>query len=311
MIVIDENSSFNSNYETFIALGNFDGLHLGHMSLVHKAINLAKEHEVKSMVYTFRNHPLTVINKDISPKLLMDNETKVEILKQSGVDLISMVQFDRKLMEMCPESFMHYLKTTYNMRGVVVGFNYRFGYKNSGDVDFLKILGKKYNYQVYVMDALKYEDEVISSSSIRRYLQQGEVAHANKLLSRPFGIRGLVISGRKIGRTLGFPTANMQIDDNLIYPKIGVYYTNVNIDNQIFRGITNIGYNPTVNGTSLSLETCILDFDSDIYGKTITVYFIDRIRDELKFNSKEELIKQMEKDKAYALDKKIELNIKK
>lgn len=311
MIVIDENSSFNSNYETFIALGNFDGLHLGHMSLVHKAINLAKEHEVKSMVYTFRNHPLTVINKDISPKLLMDNETKVEILKQSGVDLISMVQFDRKLMEMCPESFMHYLKTTYNMRGVVVGFNYRFGYKNSGDVDFLKVLGRKYNYQVYVMDALKYEDEVISSSSIRRYLQQGEVAHANKLLSRPFGIRGLVISGRKIGRTLGFPTANMQIDDNLIYPKIGVYYTNVNIDNQIFRGITNIGYNPTVNGTSLSLETCILDFDSDIYGKTITVYFIDRIRDELKFNSKKELIKQMEKDKAYALDKKIELNIKK
>lgn len=311
MIVIDENSSFNSNYETFIALGNFDGLHLGHMSLVHKAINLAKEHEVKSMVYTFRNHPLTVINKDISPKLLMDNETKVEILKQSGVDLISMVQFDRKLMEMSPERFMHYLKTTYNMRGVVVGFNYRFGYKNSGDVDLLKVLGRKYNYQVYVMDALKYEDEVISSSSIRRYLQQGEVAHANKLLSRPFGIRGLVIPGRKIGRTLGFPTANMQIDDNLIYPKTGVYYTNVNIHNQIFRGITNIGYNPTVNGTSLSFETCILDFDSDIYGKTITVYFIDRIRDELKFSSKEELIKQMEKDKAYALDKKIELNIKK
>jgi riboflavin kinase / FMN adenylyltransferase len=311
MIVIDENYSFNSDYETYIALGSFDGLHLGHMSLINKAISLAKENDIKSMVYTFKNHPLTVINKDISPRLLMDNETKVQILKKFGVDLICMVQFNRELMEMSAEDFIKHLKVSYNMRGVVVGFNYRFGYMNSGDVEQLKALGKKYNYEVYVMDALKYQDEIVSSSIIRRYIQHGEVNRANQLLTTPFSISGLVISGRKIGRQLGFPTANVKISDNLIYPKVGVYYTQVDIDGEIFKGITNIGYNPTVDGSSLSFETNILNFDFDIYDRVITVYFIERIRDEIKFSSKDDLVRQMERDKEYVINKKIELNNKK
>lgn len=310
MIVIDEHYSFNFDNKTYIALGSFDGLHLGHMSLIDKAINLAQKNETKSMVYTFKNHPLTVINKDISPKLLMDNETKVQILKESGIDIICMVQFDRELMELSPEAFICYLKSTYNMKGVIVGFNYRFGYKNSGDVDLLKVLGKEYNFEVHIVDAMKFKDEIVSSSTIRKYIQNGEIIYANELLSRPFSVKGKVVSGRKIGRQLGFPTANVKINEDLIYPKVGVYYTNVVIGDKIFKGITNIGYNPTVNGSSLSFETFILDFSCDIYGEYITVYFLERIRNEIKFNSRDDLINQIKIDKEYAANKKIELNVK-
>jgi riboflavin kinase / FMN adenylyltransferase len=311
MKVIDENLSLNFDFETYIALGSFDGLHLGHMSLVNKAIELAKEDGCKSMVYTFKNHPLTVVNKDISPKLLMDNDTKVDILRECGVDVTCLVEFNKEFMKMSPENFVFQIKTRYNMRGVIVGFNYRFGYKNEGDVALLKALGEKYDFKVHVMEALTYNGEVVSSSKIRRLIQDGDVMHANEVLTKPFCIRGKVTPGRKIGRELGFPTANIPVEDNLIYPKVGVYYTNVFVENSLYKGITNIGFNPTVNGTALSFETCILDFNDDIYGKSISVYFIERVRDEIRFESKQQLIEQMKRDKEYAENKKVELNIKK
>jgi riboflavin kinase / FMN adenylyltransferase len=304
---------YNSNYTdrlfngAYVALGSFDGLHKGHMTLINKAIDLGKTKNALSMVYTFENHPLTVINKSIAPKLIIDNVTKVEILDKLNVDAACFVNFDETFMKMSPEEFIVRIKESFNMKGVIVGFNFRFGHKNSGNIDTLRILGEKYGFEVYVMEALTHGNEIISSSKIRTLIQEGNIEEANEMLMEPFMIRGTVISGKKLGRTLGFPTANISPDNTFLYPKVGVYYTNVMVNNQCYKGITNIGYNPTVQGTDLTCETYILDFDYDIYDETIKVYFINRIRDEVRFNSIDELVFQMNLDKTYAETKKIEL----
>jgi riboflavin kinase/FMN adenylyltransferase len=308
MILVNSNSRDNFEKGTYIALGSFDGLHIGHMMLIDKAKSLAAEKESLSMVYTFKNHPLTVVNKSKAPKLIMDNDTKVQILRKSDVDMACFVEFNEAFMMMSPEEFIRQIKEQFNMKGVVVGFNFRFGHKNSGDSGVLRQLGEKYNFEVYVMDALKYEDEVVSSSRIRSLLGgEGNVEKANKMLTQPFKIKGEVIHGKKLGRTLGFPTANLRIYEELLYPRIGVYYTNVMLENRVYKGITSVGYNPTVQGKHLTFETYILDFNREIYDEILEVYFISRIRDEMKFNSLDDLVIQMTCDKAYAESKKIEL----
>lgn len=308
MILVDSNSRDKLEKGTYIALGSFDGLHIGHMMLINKAKSLASDKNSLSMVYTFKNHPLTVVNKTKAPKLIMDNDTKVQILKRSGVDVACFEEFNETFMLMSPEEFVVKIKEQYNMKGVIVGFNFRFGHKNSGDVEVLKQLGIKYKFEVYIMDALKYEKEVVNSSRIRSLLaEDGNVEKANKMLTQPFKIKGQVIHGKKLGRTLGFPTANIMIYEELLYPKVGVYYTNVDVAGVIYKGITSVGYNPTVQGKNLTFETYILNFDEVIYDEVIDIYFISRIRNEIKFNSLDDLIKQMTSDKQYAESKKIEL----
>jgi riboflavin kinase/FMN adenylyltransferase len=310
MLVIDGNAVQEFQNGTYVAIGSFDGLHIGHMALIDKAMDLAKRNNSKSMVYTFRNHPLTVINKEFVPKLIIDNDSKIEILESKGIDVVCLEVFDEKFMTMSPERFIKYIKSQFNVKGIIVGFNYRFGHRNSGNIETLKLLSKKYDFEVFVLDALKYDDEIVSSSRIRKLLLEGKIEIANSLLVYPFTARGTVVHGKKLGRTLGFPTANLSINHTYIYPKNGVYYTNVIIDNEIYKGITNIGYNPTVQGESLTLETNILNFNEEIYGKEISVKFINRIRDEFKFKTLDELIKQMMEDKKYAEIKNEPLRIK-
>jgi riboflavin kinase / FMN adenylyltransferase len=307
MIIYSSNYTDKLYNGAYVALGSFDGLHKGHMTLINKAIELGKAKNAVSMVYTFENHPLTIINKSIAPKLIIDNETKAEILDKLNVDAACFVKFDESFMKLSPEEFIVRIKDSFNMKGVIAGFNFKFGHKNSGNIDTLRALGEKYGFEVYIMEALTYEDEVISSSKIRVLLQEGNIREANKLLMIPFMIKGAVVSGKRLGRTIGFPTANIKLNDELLHPKVGVYYTNVIVGNQCYRGITNIGYNPTVQGKDLTCETYILDFDYNIYDETIKVYFIDRIRDEIRFDSINELVVQMNLDKTYAETKKIEL----
>ena len=310
MLVIDGNAVQEFQNGTYIAIGSFDGLHIGHMALIDKAMNLAKKNNSKSMVYTFRNHPLTVINKEFVPKLILDNDSKIEILENKGIDVVCLEIFDEKFMTMSPEQFIKYIKAQFNVSGIIVGFNYRFGHRNSGNIETLKLLAKKYDFEVFVVDALTYDDEIVSSSRIRRLLLEGKIEMANDLLGYSFTVKGTVVHGKKLGRTLGFPTANLLINNSYIYPKNGVYYTNVIIDNDIYKGITNIGYNPTVQGEGLTIETNILNFNDEIYGKELSIRFISRIRDEFKFKTLDELIKQMVKDKKYAEIKSEPLKIK-
>ncbi|MGG7175981.1 bifunctional riboflavin kinase/FAD synthetase [Clostridium paraputrificum] len=298
----------NENTYSYVALGSFDGLHRGHLSLVNKIVELSKEKGGTSIVYTFRNHPRTLIKSENPIKLLLDNKTKYEILKEKEVDKVYFEEFNEEYMKISPEEFVKYLCNKFNVKGIVVGFNYRFGYKNIGDVDLLKKLSDKYSYKLYVIEPCNYEGEVVSSTRIRKELSNGNIKIANEMLTRPYSLRGKVVHGKKIGRQIGFPTANVKYSENLLLPELGVYYTNVKWNNKIYKGITSVGKNPTVNGKNITLETYILDFNHEIYGEEITVYFITKIRDEEKFNSLEELINEIEKDKKFAEKEKLYVN---
>ena len=294
---------------SYVALGSFDGLHSGHLSLVNKIIELANENKGRSIVYTFKNHPRTLIKGTTPPKLLMDNESKEEILEALGVDLIYFEEFNEEYMKLTPERFIKYLCEKFKVKGIVVGFNYRFGYKNIGNIEMLKELSTKYGYELYVMEPCNYENEVISSTRIRNELFNGNVDKAMKMLNRPYIIKGKVVHGKKLGRTIGFPTANLDYSKEILIPSKGVYYTNVEWQGKIYKGITSVGNNPTVNGNKLTIETYILDFNNDLYGHNIKVYFIKKIRDEKKFNSIDDLVIQLKKDKNYALEEKFFVNL--
>lgn len=290
---------------SYVALGSFDGLHSGHLSLVNKIIELANENKGRSIVYTFKNHPRTLIKGATPPKLLMDNESKEEILEALGVDLIYFEEFNEEYMKLTPEGFIKYLCEKFKVKGIVVGFNYRFGYKNIGNIEMLKELSTKYGYELYVMEPCNYENEVISSTRIRDELLNGNVDKAMKMLNRPYIIKGKVVHGKKLGRTIGFPTANLDYSKEALIPRKGVYYTNVQWQGKIYKGITSVGNNPTVNGDKLTIETYILDFNENIYNKEIKLYFIDKIRNEIKFNNIDELVNQLKKDKKYVETKNI------
>lgn len=311
MDIIEEEIREKLHYNTYVALGSFDGLHLGHMKLIDKAIELAKKNNGKSMVFTFNNHPLSIINKEIMPKLLMDKETKLKVLKHKGLDVLRLVDFNKKFMNLSPEEFILNIIENYNSKGIVVGFNYRFGYKNLGDVELLKELSKKYGFELFVIKPVKYKKEVVSSSHIRHVIADaGDMDKANAMLSRPFTIFGAVIRGRQIGRVMGFPTINLDYNREFIIPRGGVYFTIVQYNGEYFKGVTNVGYNPTVENEKLSIETHILNFNKDIYDEKIRLYFINRIRDEKKFNSIVELSQRIKKDKDYVDKQNLELIIK-
>jgi riboflavin kinase / FMN adenylyltransferase len=309
MIILEDNFKAKLEYKTYIALGSFDGLHLGHMGLINKTLELAKKNNVKSMVYTFKNHPLSIINNEKVPRLLMDNETKLNMLEQLGIDIVNLANFDVEYMKISPEAFIENMVKHYNIKGLIVGFNYRFGYKNSGDIDLLKEYSKKLDFELHVIESVTYEGEVVSSSRIRGLLNNGSVEKANKMLILPYRLKGEVIKGKQLGRTLGFPTANLKYDTNFQSLSIGVYFTVIEYDSSLYKGITSVGFNPTIEpvGDSIKIETYILDFDKYIYGEVISVYFVSRMRSEVKFNSLEELTSQLKKDKEYAENQDLEL----
>jgi riboflavin kinase / FMN adenylyltransferase len=300
MIIINKDLKDIQSSNNYIALGSFDGLHIGHLSLIYKVVEMARKNNGKSMVFTFKNHPKTLIDKENVPKLLMDNDRKIKIFESHKIDIVCFQEFNLEFMKMTPKEFVEFLVFKYNVKGFVVGFNYKFGYKNLGDVDFLKSLQNEYGYELYVMDPCTYKDKVISSTRIRKTLETGDVLEAGKMLSLPYTLSGEVIHGRQIGRTIGFPTANLKYEKNFTLPKSGVYYTNIMVNNNMYKGITSIGSNPTVDGKVITVETYILDFDRQIYGEKVEISFIKKIRDMKKFNGVEELKGQLEKDKLFA-----------
>lgn len=298
--------NLDKNDEYYVALGSFDGLHKGHLSLIHKCIELSKEDNCKSMVFTFSNHPRTVINPSCKLKYLMNNKEKLNILKKEGIDKVVLKEFNKEFMKLSPEGFIKKLCSDYNIKGIVVGFNYRFGHKNLGDINLLKEFSSKYNYKLEVISPLLFKNDIISSTRIRNALIDGAVEEANEMLTRPYSLTGTVEHGKKIGGTLiGFPTANLKISDKKIIPAKGVYYTNVKWKDNIYKGITSVGCNPTVNGNKLTIETFILNFNMDIYDNEIIIYFIEKIRNEKKFNSIDCLKEQLKEDEKYARSKEL------
>lgn len=309
MIVIGESYDGITKDDNYIVLGSFDGLHMGHLTLMNKAKEVAKKFNGKSMVFSFRNHPLSFIKPEIAPKLLMSTSEKIRVVEQLGIDIFCLVDFNKAFMEIEPERFIELLCEKYNAKGIIVGFNYKFGHKNKGNVTMLQKLQEVYNFKLYVLDPCKYQGEIVSSSRIREEISKGQVEAANEMIGREYFLEGKVVHGKKLGRTIGFPTANLDYKDIYVLPKIGVYYTNVLVNNVIYKGITSVGHNPTVNGNKLTIETYILDFNEDIYALDIRVYFIERIRDEEKFNSIQDLMNQLTKDKDFASHKSMKISL--
>lgn len=300
MLILDENYNKPIDKETYIALGSFDGLHTGHMQLINKAKELAEVNNGLSMVYTFKNHPKTVVKGAVPPKLLTDNNYKLSLIEKAGIDIACFVTFSEEYMKNSAEDFIKMLIELYNAKGFVVGFNYKFGYKNTGNVEFLKELQLKYNFKLEVVETMKYQDEIVSSSLIRSELTTGNLEKANILLGRPYCLRNIVIHGRKLGRELGYPTANLSINKDYVIPALGIYYTIVEINNRFYKGISSIGFNPTIENKGFSIETHVLDFNQEIYDLEIAVYFIKKIRNEKKFNSLNELTSRLDLDKEFA-----------
>lgn len=300
LVSADDKDIINLEKRPYIALGNFDGIHIGHRELINEACSLAKDNKGSSMIYTFKEHPLKLINKDCAPPLLMDNERRIEVFESLGIDTVKFKEFDEDLMKMDPEEFIKNLSYRYKPLGIVAGFNFRFGYKNSGDINLIKKLQNKYKYKSYVINAVKIGDNIVSSSLIRNFIKDGNLNLANKFLGSNFSIYGKVIHGKEIGRELNFPTVNLDSSDYII-PGSGVYYTNVLYKSVLYKGITNVGFNPTISESNpISVETHILDFDKDVYDDYIRIFFVKKTRDEIRFNSLQQLKNQLIWDKEAA-----------
>lgn len=281
---------------TVVTIGNFDGIHKGHIKLIKEAVKEAKTKNYKSVVFTFENHPMRYFRAD-SIKHIITNEEKVKIFKDLGVDIVFMIPFDEYMTKISATDFVKtILHEKLKCKMVIVGHDFTFARNKEGNASLLESLGKKYNMKVKVIEPIKIKGRRVSSSYIRNLINDGNVSEIKDFLGRNYFLEGEVIHARKIGRTIGFPTANLKAEDKLIIPKNGIYAVKVYIKNKVYYGATNIGYNPTVNGKTLSIETNIIDFDEEIYGEIIKVEFLDRIRDEKKFNSLDELKSQLRKD---------------
>jgi len=289
-----------------VTLGNFDGVHLGHQKIFEKVKQEASKIHGEDVVITFEPHPLKVLTPEKFLPLLTPFRKKILLIEKTGVATILCIEFSLAFSEIHPSEFIkNILVEKVKVKKIIIGYNYHFGKGQKGDALTLKDAGKVYDFEVEVVEPLKIGQTIVSSSKIRDLIQRGEVEEASKLLGRDYPIIGKVIEGAKRGKTLGFPTANLEISDEL-YPKIGVYAVDVEWNRQLFSGVANIGLNPTFlpeqvkKGEQLSLEVHLLNFDQEIYGQQIQVNFKKRIRDEIRFVSPLHLIQQIQKDIQWA-----------
>lgn len=290
---------FNNEKKAYgVAIGNFDGVHKGHCFLAETLIKECNKLNLEPVAYTFKNHPFNYFNPKMPVKLIMSNEKKEELLKECGIKEVVFEDFDEKIAELSPEDFVrNVLVERLGAKLVVVGENFTFGKNNSGNASDLKKLGEKYGFSTIVVPSLKIEDNVVSSTLLRSLVMTGNVETFPKYAGRLYTIPGNVLHGREIGRTLGFPTANIEQDKGFVLPLPGVYETETKIGDKIYKGVTNVGNNPTFSLNHIVVETHILDYNKDIYGKYIEVGFVRRLRGEIKFESIEALKKQIETDK--------------
>jgi len=300
-----------------LALGFFDGVHLGHQKVILNAVKKAQELETTCAVVTFSKHPRHVISKS-SPSLLIPLEERLELFESLGVQVAIVLDFNENLAKMTAKEYLEkVLIGCLNAKSITIGYNHKFGQQSCkhkqpdsctkspdeneenklGNGKFLEEYSNKYGFEVNIISPVKIDNHVVSSSIIRKFLLNGDVDSAAKFLGRPFKVKGTIIHGQHLGRTLGFPTANLLIPDELIIPLNGVYSGLVKIDSKEYHAVINIGKRPTIGDLKKDLiEAHILDFNEDIYGKIIEVSFLKRIRDEIKFNSLEELKVQIKKD---------------
>ncbi|MBU5669068.1 bifunctional riboflavin kinase/FAD synthetase [Peptoniphilus sp. MSJ-1] len=295
MKIIKIDLDYKATEESIIALGNFDGVHRGHIELIKIAVENAKKLNKKSSLLIFEEHTDNIIKMG-KKNIITTNDTKFKILEELGVDLVYLIKFTKEFMSYSPMEFLKdFLIENLKIIGVVVGYDYTFGYKKSGDTKFL-LDNKDLFESVSVIEQISFNGEKISSTLIRNLIVDGNIKDANYLLSRPYKLIGKVIHAKGLGKKMGYPTANLELIDNFVIPKYGVYDSNIYVNGKKFKASTNIGTNPTVEHDGIKIEAHILDFDEDIYGEIVELELIDFIRPELKFDNVKELFDQIAKD---------------
>lgn len=279
-----------------VTVGNFDGVHVGHQKILATVVEKAHQIGAISIAFTFDPHPLRFLNPQDSPPLLTTLPQKARLIQQPGVDLLLCAPFDEEMLSLSPRRFVcEVLLSGLKMREIVEGPSFTFGTGKSGTVDTLRALGKELDFGVDILEDVRVGQEIVTSTRIRELLCDGSVEQAGRFLGRYYLLEGKVVEGQRRGKTLGFPTVNLATENELI-PRTGVYAVLVGYQSGRYRGVANVGYSPTFEERGLTVETHIFDFHQEVYGQEISLYFVKRLRNEMKFNSPGELIRQMEKD---------------
>jgi riboflavin kinase/FMN adenylyltransferase len=288
-------------------VGFFDGVHTGHRFLIEELKREAALHGLKTMLITFSTHPRKVLNVDFQPLLLTSYQEKINLLSNTGVDLVEVLEFSKDMAQLTAREFIHdILYKQYNVHLLLAGHDHRFGKNREDGFADYQTYGRQTGMEVMLAGRYStHTHDHISSSTIRKFIQEGRIEEANALLGYPYSFSGLVVTGYQVGRKIGFPTANLKVEPaEKLIPGTGVYAVTVEFNQRIYTAMMNIGYRPTIdNNQQLSIEVHIVDFNEDIYHQQLNVHFLFKIRDEIRFATLDQLIAQLENDKALILER--------
>lgn len=291
MQIVDFNNKFDAPIA--VALGFFDCIHNGHKKLVDGAIDFSRRNGTKSALLTFVNDPNIALGKD---KQIFSFDDRVKVLKKCGLDVVIGAVFDSNFADMLPTEFLDTLSANFNVKAIFVGSDYTFGKFAKGNVDMLDVYCRAHGIELHVLPFETVDGKKLSTSTLKSYVKNGQVDMLNEHLAMPYFMSGKVVHARHKGTSIGFPTTNIAPDSSRLALANGIYATFCKVDDKIFKSMTNVGTKPTFSDNSVSIETYIMDFSDDVYGKNITVYFIKKMRDIVKFDSPNDLKRQLDKD---------------
>jgi len=294
--------SYNNPHRSVVTIGTFDGVHIGHSAILNRLIKTADKENLVSVVLTFFPHPRMVLQKEAKIKLINTIEERKLLLEKTGLNQLIINPFTKEFSRLTALEFVRdILVNQLHLKKIIIGYDHRFGRNRNATIEDLKEFGKIYDFEVIEINAQQLEEVSVSSTKIRKALEEGNIETANKYLGYPFMLSGKIVKGKGIGKTLNFPTANLHIEEEYkLIPKKGVYVVQSEISGRKIYGITNIGNNPTVGGTKKTIETYFLDYNEDLYHQHIQLEFLTRIRDEKTFKSIEELKNAIQEDEKYA-----------
>jgi riboflavin kinase/FMN adenylyltransferase len=297
-------NEFIPTKKTIVTLGTFDGVHLGHNVILDKICNIAKQENLESVLLTFFPHPRLIVSNDTEIKMLNTLSEKAILLEEKGIQNFIIHPFDKFFSELFPREFVEQvLIKQLNIQKIIIGYDHKFGKNRAADFNDLIAFGKEFGFEVEEISAKQVDEVSVSSTKIRNSLIEGNISLANAYLGYPYMLSGIVVKGNQLGRTIGFPTANIEISENYkLIPKNGVYIVTAIVNNQTIFGMMNIGIKPTLGDNVPTIEVHLLDFSEDIYNQKIQVNVIERLRDEQKFDSFESLKSQLEIDKINTVD---------
>lgn len=293
-----------SSNHTVLTIGTFDGVHIGHQKIIKRLVEISEIKNLTPSLLTFFPHPRMVLQKDANIKLINTIDEKKDILNQFGISNLVIKEFTKEFSRLTAEDFVKNILVDHlKAKHIIIGYDHHFGRNRNANIEDLKQFGKDFDFEVEEISKQDINDVAVSSTKIRAALQEGNIKTANTYLGYNFMLTGKVIDGKKLGQTINYPTANLHIEETYkLIPKHGVYIVKSIIDNITVYGMMNIGYNPTVNGKHQTIETHFFDFNKDLYGQNLKIELLQRLRDEQKFNSVEELQSQLHIDKKNALE---------